>query len=58
MLTYAESLLEKRNNCHDNSEISSPIKISNHTFSGYSLFTHVDLMEQKISLIVKGVKII
>ena len=39
MLTYAESLLEKRNNCHDNSEISSPIKISNHTFSGYSLFT-------------------
>ena len=39
MLTYAEYLLEKRNNCHDNSEKSSPIKINKHTFSGYSLFT-------------------
>ena len=35
-----ESLLEKMNTCHNNSEKSSTTKINKHTSSGYSLFTH------------------
>ena len=35
-----ESLLEKMNTCHNNSEKSSTTKINKHTPSGYSLFTH------------------
>ena len=34
-----ESLLEKMNTCHNNSEKSSTTKINKHTPSGYSLFT-------------------
>ena len=35
-----ESLLEKMNTCHNDSEKSSVTKINKHTSSGYSLFTH------------------
>ena len=35
-----ESLLEKMNTCHNDSEKSSITKINKHTSSGYSLFTH------------------
>ena len=35
-----ECLLEKTNTCHNNPEKLSTIKISKHTPSGYSLFTH------------------
>ena len=35
-----ESLLEKVNTCHNNNTKSSTTKISKHTSSGYSLFTH------------------
>ena len=35
-----ESLLEKKNTCHDNPEKSSTTMIDKHTRSGYSLFTH------------------
>ena len=35
-----ESLLEKINTCHNNTEKSSTTKINKHTPSGYSLFTH------------------
>ena len=35
-----ESLLEKMNSCHNNTENSSTTKINKHTPSGYSLFTH------------------
>ena len=35
-----ESLLEKMNTCHNNPEKSATNKISKHTPSGYSLFTH------------------
>ena len=37
--TDLECLLEKMNNCHDNPEKPSTIKINKHTF-GYSLFIH------------------
>ena len=37
--TDLESLLEKMNTCHNNSEKSSTTKINKHTPSGYSLFT-------------------
>ena len=42
LIIYAdlESLLEKINTCHDNPEKSSTTKLSKHTPSGYSLFTH------------------
>ena len=47
------------NTCHNNPEKSSTAKINKHTPSGYSLFTHtVHLMQQKISLIIIGVKIV
>ena len=36
----SECLLEKTNTCHNNPEKSSTTKISKHTPSGYSLFTH------------------
>ena len=35
-----ESLLEKMNTCHNNSEKLSATKIDKHTASGYSLFTY------------------
>ena len=35
-----ESLLEKMNSCHNNTENSSTTKINKHTPSGYSLITH------------------
>ena len=35
-----ESLLEKVNTCYNNNTKSSTTKISKHTSSGYSLFTH------------------
>ena len=37
------SLLEKRNTCHNNPEKPSTTKINKHTPSGYSLFTHSSL---------------
>ena len=42
-----EYLLEKMNTCHNNPEISSTTKINKHTPSGYSLFTHCSLIQQK-----------
>ena len=40
-IVYAdlESLFEKMNTCHNNSEKSSTTKINKHIPSGYSLFT-------------------
>ena len=35
-----ESLLEKKNSCHNNPAKSSATKINKHTPSGYSLFIH------------------
>ena len=51
-----ECLLEKTNTCHKNPEKSSTTKINQHTPSGYYLFTHCSLLQQKISLIIIGVK--
>ena len=47
-----ECLLEKINTSHNNPEKSSTIKINRHTPSGYSLFAHCYLIQQKISLII------
>ena len=44
-----ECLLEKMNTCHNNPEKSSTTKINKHT---------VHLIQQKISLIIIGVKIV
>ena len=43
-----ESLLEKRNTCHNNPEKSSTTKINEHTLSCYSLFTHCSFDKTKI----------
>ena len=50
-IIYADlrSLLQKINPCHNNPE--------KHTPSGYSLFTHCSLIQQKISLIIIKAKI-
>ena len=42
LIIYAdmESLLDKIDNCYNNSEKSSTTNINKHTASGYSLFTH------------------
>ena len=45
-----ESLLEKRNNCHNNPEKSSTTKINKHRPSGYSLFTHCSFNTTKNKL--------
>ena len=52
-----EYLLEKMNTCHNNSEKSSTTKINKRTPSGYCLHI-VHSIEQKISLIIIGVKIV
>ena len=52
-----ESLLEKMNTFHNNPEKSSTTKINKHTPSGYSLYLHCHLIQQKISLIIIEVKI-
>ena len=51
-----EYLLEKMSTCYNNPEISSTTKINKHTPSGYSLFTHCSLIQQKIRLIIIEVK--
>ena len=53
-----ECLLEKMNTCHNNPEKSSTTKVNKDTPSGYSLFTTVPLIQQKISLIIIGAKIV
>ena len=42
-----ESLLEKINTCHNNTEKSSTTKINQHTPSGYSLFKHCSFDKTK-----------
>ena len=42
-----ESLLEKMNTCSNNPEKSSTTKITKHTPSGYSLFTHCSFDTKK-----------
>ena len=42
-----ESLLEKINTCHNNTEKSSTNKINQHTPSGYSLFKHCSFDKTK-----------
>ena len=39
-----ESLLEKMSACHNNPEKSSTVKINRHKPSGYSLFSHCQLI--------------
>ena len=46
-----ESLLEKINNCHNNPEKSSTIKINKHTPSGYPLLTHCSFDTTKNNLV-------
>ena len=53
-----ESLLEKMNTCHNNSEKSSTTKINKHRPSGYHCLHTVHLIQQKISLIIIEVKIV
>ena len=53
-----ESLLEKRNTCHNNPEKSSTTKINKHTPSGYSFLNTVYLIQQKIGSIIIEVKIV
>ena len=52
LIIYAdlESLLEKMNTCHNNPEKSSITKITKHTPSGYSLFTHCSFDKTKNKL--------
>ena len=51
-------LLERIDTCHNNLKPSTT-KITNHLASGYSLFTHiVQLIQQKISLILIETKIV
>ena len=45
-----ESLLEKMNTCHNNTEKSSTTKINKHTSSGYSLFTQYSFDTTKSKL--------
>ena len=47
-----ECLLEKISTCYNNFEESSITEINKHTPSGYSLFTLVHLIKQKINLII------
>ena len=53
-----ESLLEKMNTFYDSPQKSSTTKINKHAPSGYSLFTYVHLMKQKIRLVIIEVKIV
>ena len=45
-----ESLLEKKNSCHNNPEKSTTTKINKHKPSGYSLFTHYSFDTRKNKL--------
>ena len=51
-----ESLLEKISTCHNNPNESSTVKINKHIPSGYSFFTPVRLMLQKIDIIIIEIK--
>ena len=53
-----EPLFEKMNTCYNNPEKFSTTKINKHTPSGYSCLHIVHLIQQKISLIIIGVKIV
>ena len=59
-IIYADlkSLLEKISTCHNNPKKLSTAKINKHTASGYSLFTHCSFIQQKISFIIIGAKIV
>ena len=52
-----ECLLKKMNTCYIKPEESSTTEINKHTPSGYSLFTHVHSIKQKINLIIIKEKI-
>ena len=57
LIADLERLLEKMNTCHKNPEKSSTTKVNKHTSSGYHCLHTVHLIQQKISLIIIGVKI-
>ena len=52
-----ESLLEKIDTCHSNTEKSSTTKINKHTTSGYSLFAYCSFDGTKTSVIITEVRI-
>ena len=52
-----ECLLEKMNTCYNDPKESSTTEINKHTPSGYSLFTIVHSIKQKINLVIIEMKI-